>query len=226
MATAPTATLLKAKLTAYAPQAGGGSSTPLFTVDFPFNPKEWSVTYTADWTVETAKKHPPPPEFKGPKPASVTVEIFLDETHKADGDVSRTVLDLQRLVATDPDSLRKEEPSAPHVYFQWGRAISFFGYVESVAVSYTLFRGDGTPIRGTAKVAMKELPSATPPRQNPTSGGEAGARTHRVVDGDSLASIAYAEYRDATAWRGLAEANGLDDPLSLRPGTLLRVPPR
>jgi nucleoid-associated protein YgaU len=46
-----------------------------------------------------------------------------------------------------------------------------------------------------------------------------------VVAGDSLASIAYDEYEDARLWRALAEANHLDDPMRLPPGTELLVPP-
>ncbi|HEY8545539.1 MAG TPA: LysM peptidoglycan-binding domain-containing protein, partial [Acidimicrobiales bacterium] len=92
------------------------------------------------------------------------------------------------------------------------------------AVRYTMFRGQGTPVRATVTVAMKELPIA-PARQNPTSGGRSGHRTHRLVAGDTLASIAYAEYGDATRWRLLAEANGIDDPLRVREGAVLHVPP-
>ena len=36
-----------------------------------------------------------------------------------------------------------------------------------------------------------------------------------VVAGDTLASIAYAEYGDPTMWRPLAAFNGIDDPLRL-----------
>ena len=46
-----------------------------------------------------------------------------------------------------------------------------------------------------------------------------------MVAGDSLASIAYREYGAPAYWRALAEANGIDDPLRLRPGTRLLVPP-
>jgi nucleoid-associated protein YgaU len=52
-----------------------------------------------------------------------------------------------------------------------------------------------------------------------------GHRTHRVVAGDSLASIAYLEYGDPNGWRRLADANGIDDPLRVRDGTVLHVPP-
>jgi nucleoid-associated protein YgaU len=44
------------------------------------------------------------------------------------------------------------------------------------------------------------------------------------VAGDSLALLAWREYGDATAWRAIAEANGIDDPMALVPGTELVVP--
>ena len=49
-------------------------------------------------------------------------------------------------------------------------------------------------------------------------------RVHTVTDGDSLQSIAYKNYGDATRWRTLAEANGIDNPLTLRRGHELTIP--
>jgi nucleoid-associated protein YgaU len=54
--------------------------------------------------------------------------------------------------------------------------------------------------------------------------GFAGLSSHTVRDGDSLQSIAFAAYGDATKWRTIAEANGIDDPLRLRRGTVLSIP--
>jgi Contractile injection system tube protein/LysM domain len=215
--------VLKASISILEPKAGG-SMNELDHIEFPFNPKEWSITHGAEWKTETTKKGTPPPEFKGPKPATASVEIFLDESDRDGGDISSTVNRLRTLVAPDPASVTGNKPSAPHVLFEWGEAIRFKGYVESVAVKYTMFRGQGTPIRGTVTVAMKEFPEATA-RQNPTSGSVPGHRTHRVVAGDSLASIAYREYGDPNGWRRLAEANGIDDPLRVRDGAVLHVPP-
>lgn len=215
--------VLKASISILEPKAGG-SMNELDHIEFPFNPKEWSITHGAEWKTETTKKGTPPPEFKGPKPATASVEIFLDESDRDGGDISGTVSRLRTLVAPDPSSVSGNKPSAPHVLFEWGEAIRFKGYVESVAVKYTMFRGQGTPIRGTVTVAMKEFPE-TAGRQNPTSGGVPGHRTHRVVAGDSLASIAYREYGDPNTWRRLADANDIDDPLRVRDGTVLRVPP-
>jgi nucleoid-associated protein YgaU len=128
------------------------------------------------------------------------------------------------MVVPEPTTVAKGKPSAPHVLFQWGDRITFKGYVESLAVKYTMFRAEGTPIRGTCTVAMKEFP-LNPKKQNPSSGGELGHRSHRVVHGDTLASLAYDEYGDPTTWRRIAAANEIDDPMRIAPGTVLRIPP-
>ena len=57
-----------------------------------------------------------------------------------------------------------------------------------------------------------------------TSGSREARRTHRVVAGDSLPQLAWREYGDATAWRVIAEANDIDDPMLLVPGAELLVP--
>jgi nucleoid-associated protein YgaU len=92
-------------------------------------------------------------------------------------------------------------------------------------VKYTLFRENGNPVRGTATLTLKEL-SLAPPGQNPTSGGEPGSRAYSVLAGDTLQSIAYNEFGTAAAWRRIAEANPfIDDPMRVKPGTALVIPP-
>jgi nucleoid-associated protein YgaU len=46
-----------------------------------------------------------------------------------------------------------------------------------------------------------------------------------VTEGDSLWSIAAAEYGDPRWWRVVARANDVVNPRTLRPGTELVVPP-
>ena len=47
-----------------------------------------------------------------------------------------------------------------------------------------------------------------------------------VKRGQSLATIAAAEYGDSRAWRIIADANGIDNPLDLVPGSRLLLPAR
>ena len=71
---------------------------------------------------------------------------------------------------------------------------------------------------------MQEYPT-NPAGQNPTSGAARSTRAHRVVLGDTLASIANEEYGTPTMWRAIAKVNGLDDPFNLRLGRELLIPP-
>jgi nucleoid-associated protein YgaU len=45
-----------------------------------------------------------------------------------------------------------------------------------------------------------------------------------MVVGDSLASLAYAEYGDPTLWRYLASFNRIDDPLRIPQGSVVLLP--
>lgn len=212
-------TVTKAKLVVVEPKKSGGKEVT--TIEFPFNPKDYTITRRAGWTSNPAKKAAAPAEYLGAEPAQITVEMFLDENEQKNGDVSKTV---QKLFdCLDPHKATGDSPSAPYVTFLWGKAIRFRGIVTSVTARYTLFRGQGTPVRGTATLTIKEM--ATPAgSQNPTSGGTAGYRTHIMRAGDTLASVAYAEYGDAARWRDLAEANGIDDPTRVPAGRSLLVP--
>ena len=113
----------------------------------------------------------------------------------------------------------------PLVVLHWGAITAFPAFVTQVSAKYTLFSPGGTPIRAVCTVALEEMP-ADPPGQNPTSGSRDVRSVHTMVAGDSLASVAYAEYGDPTMWRAIAEYNGIDDPLRTGAGTAVDPHPR
>ena len=51
-------------------------------------------------------------------------------------------------------------------------------------------------------------------------------RQELVFIGDTLDRISARYYGDPTKWRSIANANGIGDPLDLRPGRLLAIPER
>jgi hypothetical protein len=111
--------------------------------------------------------------------------------------------------------------------FQWGVNVAlaaFLGFLRHVSVKYTMFRVDGTPIRATCSVQLEEVPLDRA-FQNPTSGTQPGMRMRVLTEGETLHSIAWAEYRQARLWRGLAAFNGIDDPRRMHVGTTLLIPP-
>src|SRR5262249_60397569 len=122
-------------------------------------------------------------------------------------------------------SLAKKKPASPWVRFEWGSAktASFDGVLSSLSVDYSLFDVDGRPLRAKCSLSIEEA-EVDAPGQNPTSGSLEARRTHRVVAGDSLPHLAWREYGDATAWRGIAEADDIEHPTFLTPGPGPPVP--
>ena len=119
----------------------------------------------------------------------------------------------------------KNSGRPPTFEFGWGSTTTFVAVCDSLSVQFTMFRPNGTPVRAKAKISLLQAePTVGKGPQNPTTRGIAGQRTHVVRDGDSIQSVAHQAYGDPTLWRRIAEANGIDDPLSLPRGTVLSIP--
>lgn len=204
-----------------------------------FNPREYSFTKQNQWSESQSKgENTGRLEFGGGAPAKLTIQLFFDtyEAHSygsrrlnsAGDDVRRYTRPLWEMMRV---SERKRNATTgrgepPRVRFTWGTTWSFEAVIESITQKFTLFLEDGTPVRATLDVAFKQLADEGQyPRQNPTSGGHPGDRLRAVRSGETLAQIAFEEYGDATIWRHLAQANGIADPLRLRPGQLLVIVP-
>ncbi|WP_433328667.1 LysM peptidoglycan-binding domain-containing protein [Spirillospora sp. CA-294931] len=222
--------LVRASLAIHQPPVGT-STTPgalIRTFDFDFNPAQLSLGRRAQWKVTptAAVRDGSIPEFMGPEPREMTVEIFLDSSAKPGGNsVLKKVESLLECCEVTAKSIAAKQPSPPWVVFQWGSfsTARFTAYVSSVDAAYSLFGTTGVPIRATCQVRLHEIPTKTK-GQNPTSGALTAQRVHQVVAGDSLQSLAWREYGDTAAWRAIAEANGIDDPTRLPSGTELVLP--
>lgn len=203
--------------------SGGKPGTWLGSIAFQFNPKEVTIAKSAKWGRDSSKgaNKAAPPEFNGADPCKLTLEMFFDATSTQDAAVVDAVESLFACCVPTPTS--KPKPTPPLVVLRWGTISSFPAFVTSVSAKYTLFASNGTPIRALCSVALEEMPG-DPEKQNPTSGGYDVRRVHRLVAGDTLASVAYAEYGDPTQWRPLAAYNGIDDPMRLRIGSTLLLP--
>lgn len=229
MSPAGRASRARAQLTLKEPPTSVGSRPggTIARLDLQFNPSTLSLNKSTEWrrTPSRMAGESALPEFVGSGPRTLSLDVFLDATAKHDDSVEQAVEKLMKACVPTPASLGRKKPASPWVRFEWGtaRTTSFDGVMSSLSVSYTLFDVDGKPLRATCSLSIEEA-SVDPPGQNPTSGARTARSTHTVVAGDSLAMLAWREYGDATAWRAIAEANGIDDPMTLVPGTELVVP--
>jgi Contractile injection system tube protein/LysM domain len=219
----------RAQLTLREPPASVGAKPGgrIALLNLQFNPATLELRKTTEWrrTPSRTAGQSALPEFVGSGPRELSLEVFLDATATHDNSVEKAVEKLMKGCVPTPASLRRKKPASPWVRFEWGtaRTTSFDGVLSSLSVTYTLFDVDGRPLRATCALSIEEA-SVDPAGQNPTSGARTARSTHTVVAGDSLAMLAWREYGDATAWRVIAEANGIDDPMALAPGTELVVP--
>ncbi len=206
---------------------GASPGAILETVRFQFNPATLSLSKTTEWrrTPSRMAGESALPEFVGSGPRSLSLELFLDATATHDGSVEQAVERLMTACVPTRASLAAETPASPWVRFEWGTAksTSFNGVLTGLSIEYALFDVDGRPLRATCSLTIDEA-SVDPPGQNPTSGSREARGVHRVVAGETLPLLAWRRLGDATAWRTIAEANGIDDPMVLEPGTELIVP--
>lgn len=197
-----------------------------------FNPAKITVSKNASWTkTDTAGDkiaNVPKYNFKGVDGQSMNMDLFFDTT---DLDVPMDVrlMYTNRLFALmEPKGLygllglKMKHP--PKVRFQWGTSMSFTAAIASVKVDYTFFSPSGIPLRAKASVSFTQvkddemyLPT------NPTSGGDV-RESYLVHEGDRLDLIAHKVYKDSSLWRLIAEANGIENPLSIKPGQRLLLP--
>jgi nucleoid-associated protein YgaU len=221
-----TTTYTKAQLDLREPVADDGhfvAGGSIKTLKFTFNPKDYSMSLGGNWSFKPQKASLEPPEFTGTTPRTLDVELFLDATDQNAGDVSGSVATVLRAVRPTDKSISDGTPFPPIAVFSWGAARPFVGVVSKVSAQMTLFRPSGQPVRASCKLSLLEY-DPMPARQNPTSGALRSTRTHTVVLGDSLASIAHREYGAPRLWRAIAAANELEDPFDLRVGRELLIP--
>lgn len=205
--------------------------SPGSRVSFHFNPTTIKFSKSAQFKrAENQKgKTGPPVQFVSTSPIELSIQLLLDAVGKGPtASVEPEVTKLMSWTAPDSASAKSKSPSPPLLQFTWGQLKlgtngKFVGHLETVGVTYKMFSPNGAPIRADVDLKLKDVPQE-PAGTNPTSGGLVTHRRRQITRGESLHSVAYAEYGDAALWRGLAVINEIDDPLRVAPGRTLLVP--
>jgi len=192
-----------------------------------FNPTEYTFSRQVRWDLESVRgMNISKIDFGGGEPTTLTMQLFFD-TYEGRKDVREHTEPIWKMTMIHPDTINEANKRGrpPHVQFVWGNMWSFKAVISSVTQRFTLFLPNGTPVRAVMDVTFQQIEEqGLYPKQNPTSGGGPRARRYTVRPRDTLAGIAYKEYRDPTQWRRIADANGLDNPLGLRTGQELMIP--
>lgn len=197
---------------------------PMGRVDCMFNPEEITFKRSNAWSAPKPAdgKKAPLQQFLGENPGSYSLTLYLDSTDKK----TSVKADTLKLVGLMDIKKFGTECRPPFVFFNWGLDIaSWPSVIKDLSMSYIYFGADGSPQRSKVEISLEQaLGVDTWANQNPTSGTPDPHRQHQLQVGETLDRLSARYYGDATRWRLIADANGVSDPLALRPGRVLTIP--
>lgn len=198
---------------------------PIPPIVFQYNPEPFTEDLRSHWKASPQPGGSPKQQYLGLGASTLSLTMQLDAFAIPPLPPTVTIEQLKLMMGPTIQSSVAHQGRAPMVMFGWGPNIVMEqAIITGISVKHERFLL-GVPVRCKVTVTLTNVPFADPlPGTNPTSGGLATRRTRTVVEGDSLASIAFEEYQDPNYWRALAEANGIDDPMRVKTGTLLTVP--
>lgn len=186
-----------------------------------FNPEEYSLDEgNAFAEIGIPGLRTPPIQYVRGNARVLQMELFFD-TYETRADVrSRT----GQLVALLNKDVTTQAP--PILLFSWG-SLNFQCVLESVGQRFLMFLEDGTPVRARLTVSFKEYEAVEIETQQGLFIGPTTLQntTLRVVrDGETLSHISAEVLGDPGAWRVIADANNLTNPLTLEAGLALVIP--
>lgn len=205
-----------------------------------FNPTEFSLDKGAQIAeIAIPGLDSPLLQFVRGQNEKMTVDLFFDTTESGMGPGATSVTTLTDRVY----ELVKIEPArhAPPVCsFLWNskfpggdlspqagnqRRTEFQCVVESIKQKFTLFSPEGIPLRATLTLTLREYKTLDEQLRQLNLSSPDRTHSHTVQQGNTLSSIAAKYYRRSGEWRYIAEANSIEDPRRITPGTFFTIPP-
>jgi len=206
---------------------------PSTVVPFLFNPNELTVEKTNQFA-EISIPGLPSSTFKFVKGGvrTLTMDLFFD-TYEEKKDVR---IHTDRITGWDSGNLFKEKPfkglmdidsdlhAPPICLFIWGSFI-FRCIIERVTKKFTMFLPEGIPVRATLNVTLKGYSDIETQLKETSFQSADRTKVWHVKQGDTLWLIAAKEYGNPALWRRIADKNKIYNPLLLKPGMNLVIPP-
>lgn len=207
---------------------------PALVVPCLFNPKELSVEKSNQFAeVNIPGLSSPVFQFVRGNARSVTMDLFFD-TYEEGTDV-RIFTD--RITGWDAGSMFSSLPGVakglmdidsdlhapPVCLFIWG-AFVFQCIIERASKRFTMFLPEGIPVRATLSVTLKEYREVDIQVKELDLHSPDVTKRWTVKQGDTLWSIAVREFGNPADWKLIADANGIDNPRTIKPGTDLVIP--
>jgi hypothetical protein len=198
-----------------------------------FNPEKYTVSKSVQFAeIAIPGLDSPVVQYVRGQNERISMELFFDTT---DSGMVDTVVDVRTktLAVYKLLKIHSETHAPPRVLLTWGDAGPLTSYgtsippwlvLESVSEEFTLFSPFGVPLRARLQVAFREAWTIEEQLQETPRHSSDRTSLRRVKRGETLSHIAATEYNDPREWRPIAEANNLENPRLVDPGTMLTIP--
>jgi nucleoid-associated protein YgaU len=181
-----------------------------------FNPEEYTLDVgntIAEIGIPGLQKSPV--QYVRGNVRTLRMELFFD-TYEQNEDVRLHTRRITSLLDPVPTTL-----APPVLLFSWS-SLQFQCVLESVSQRFIMFRPSGMPVRARLTVAFKEFARLEVTIEKGLFVGPPTVRN--IVEGETLSKLAHEYLGDPGAWREIAVANGIDDPINLEPGRQIVIP--
>lgn len=195
---------------------------------FAFNPEKITIRHSQRLTEYPGKKNGYDEYLQSQGIPKITVDGLTIYGTDTKAHCDRLIEWSRPIPGTPAQGTQPEGKPAPKLLeFAWGAeetGVCFKAHLETVSVVYNRFdRRTAQPIRAALALTFHKVEKPLP-KSNPTSGGPPGRRVHALDSSECLATVTMAAYGRPSAWRDVARANRIADPLRVRPGTEIFLP--
>ena len=217
-------------------------------MDVQYNPENLSVSQSASWNKQSATSGSAvsPIQFQSTSPRVISMDLIFDMTASSvdGGDVySLFVVRFQNALiptikCTQPapkqsssQNGNKSESSTPNspafrpprLKFSWGN-VEMTAVIKSLKSEFTMFSPEGKAVRAKVSITLEEYLSdieAYVPAGDMGGYNIKPVKLVQVQQGQTLSALAQMAGMSTGA---LADLNGIDNPMSVAAGTVLKLP--
>ncbi len=181
-----------------------------------YNPEEFKLEQGNNFAeVGIPGLNAPPIQYVRGRSRTLSMDLFFD-TYESGEDVRTHTGQIVKLLNTLPQT-----KAPPVLLFTMGR-FNFECVLVDAGQRFTMFQRDGTPVRATLSARFQEYIRIDITVQQGLFLGPPAL--HTFAQGQTLSGLAANYLGDPGKWRQIAEANNINDPLNILPGTQISIP--
>jgi len=164
-------------------------------------------------------------KYQGTEPEEMSFEFLFDNTGIIDGKPRDSIVDDIKKFKEVLIDYKGDAHEPRHLKLVWGENLIFKGRAVEIAITYKMFKSDGTPTRAVVKVKFKSSIEEQKRAAKENKSSPDLTHVRRVKLGDTLPQLCFDVYGDPRYYLQVADANALNDFRLLPPGANLVFPP-